>query len=305
MFHGRGGTVGRGGGSPVYRALEALPPNTVQGAIKITEQGEVISQKLGLAPVARRSLEVLVSGTLAASRQDWRDGVDEPTVRRFRQVMDRLAETALPAYRGRVHEDDAVYRMLLGCTPLKELAHVHYGSRPAYRDKGAGTMKGIRAIPWIFGWTQIRLMLPSWLGVGSALQAEREREDGLQTMRAMAAQWPFFDDLIGKIEMVCAKADLEVARLYIDALGGDADLFGELRQEYERTVAAVLAIRDQPWLLGDNRVLQTSIRLRNPYVDALSLLQLAQLRRDEEAPQRATILGTTMNGVAQGMRNTG
>ena len=304
LFHGRGGTVGRGGGSPVYRGLVSLPPGSVQGRIRITEQGEIISQKFGLDELADRSLEVLLAGTLMASQQDWREGVPTPTQDAWVAVMDRMSHTALGVFRGAVHDDDAVYAMFLQCTPVRELAHVHFGSRPAYRERGAGTMAGIRAIPWVFGWTQIRLMLPGWLGVGAALHAEIDA-GGLETLQQMARGWPFFDDLLAKIEMVAAKADPAIAALYIETFGGDAALFSQLCAELERTVASVQAIRGTPALLADNPVLSASIALRNPYVDALNLLQISLLRRKRAGESVDAALGTTLNGVAQGLRNTG
>lgn len=304
LFHGRGGTVGRGGGSPVYRGIVALPPGTVDARIKITEQGEIISQKFGLPELAERSLEVMLSGTLMASRSDWRESVDPDTVALWRERMDALAATALPVFRSRVHEQSDVYRMFIQCTPVRELAHVHFGSRPAYREKGAGTMAGIRAIPWIFGWTQIRLMLPGWLGVGTALH-QSIAEGHLETLRAMARRWPFFDDLLAKVEMVLAKSDPEVASLYVRSLGGDEVLLGELLAEHQRTVDAVLAIRERPHLLHDNAMLRGSIELRNPYVDVLSLLQVSLLMRKRAGESVDQALGTTLNGVAQGLRNTG
>ena len=165
-------------------------------------------------------------------------------------------------------------------------------------------MAGIRAIPWIFGWTQIRLMLPGWLGVGTALQSEIDAGN-LGELQQMAREWPFFDDLLGKIEMVCAKADLDIARLYIDALGGDVGLFEELAAEFKRTVDATLAIRGKDTLLSDNSVLRGSIALRNPYVDVLSLLQVSLLTRKRAGEDVGLALATTLNGVAQGLRNTG
>ncbi|MCA9551568.1 MAG: phosphoenolpyruvate carboxylase [Myxococcales bacterium] len=312
LFHGRGGTVGRGGGSPVARALSALPPGTVDGRIKITEQGEVISQKFGIADIAERTLEVMLTGTLLATFEDWRRGRDPAEVARFREVMDELSAAALPVYRGLVHEQDALFHMFLDATPVRELAHVHFGSRPAYRERGAGTMAGIRAIPWSFGWTQIRLMLPAWLGVGTALQGVIAQPEGLATLQAMARHWPFFDDLIGKVEMVLAKSDLELARLYLAHLGADPALVASLAEEHQRTLAAVLAIRQQPHLLAGNPTLRAAIDLRNPYVDPLSLLQaslLSRKRRGEvpegDAAALDAALGTTLNGVAQGLRNTG
>ncbi len=308
LFHGRGGTVGRGGGSPVYRALAALPPGSLRGAIKTTEQGEVISQKFGLRPIAERSLEVLVSGTLMAGFGDWRKEVPADEVEAYRETMGRLSELALPVFRGMVHDDPALFGLFSGCTPVAELARVHFGSRPAYRARGAGTMAGIRAIPWVFGWTQIRLLLPGWLGVGTALSTVAAEPGGLDRLRAMSRRWPFFDDLLAKVEMVCAKADLEVAALYVEQLGGDPALLARLRAEFERTVEAVVAIRERPHLLATQPSLQTAIGLRNPYVDVLSLLQVGLLKRRHEGEEGGALdeaLGTCLNGIAQGLRNTG
>lgn len=317
LFHGRGGTVGRGGGSPVYRALTALPPGSLQGRIKITEQGETISQKFGLMPIARHSLSVMVAGTLAASSADWKRDVSPEVIPAFVETMDRLAAAALPAFREPVHQGTALFGLFRDCTPVQELAHVHFGSRPAYRASGSGTMRGIRAIPWVFGWTQMRLMLPAWLGVGTALAAEIERPEGLARLQHMAKVWPFFDDLLSKVEMVCAKADLGIARLYVRELGGDEALLDGLVAEFARTVDALRAIRGKPHLMNDSGWLQVAIGLRNPYLDPLSLLQVSLLRRrralDAEASalteaERVLLgeaLGTTLNGVAQGLRNTG
>jgi phosphoenolpyruvate carboxylase len=195
---------------------------------------------------------------------------------------------------------------------VRELANVHFGSRPAYRERGAGKMSGIRAIPWVFGWMQTRLMLPAWLGAGTALTTVLDEPDGLETLRRMAEVWPFFDDLLGKIEMVCAKADMDIARLYVARLGGDLALLDELTAEFERTVRAVLAIRGSEHLLSGNAQLQTALALRDPYVDPLSLLQVSLLEQKRTSPEgtrdRALIdeaLGATLNGIAQGLRNTG
>lgn len=313
LFHGRGGTVGRGGGSPVFRALMALPPGSVGGRIKITEQGEVISQKFGLLPVASRSFEVMLSGTLLASLADWRVDLKPFEEQRFRDVMDELSDAALPVYRNLVYEDERLFSLFLTATPVRELAHVHFGSRPAYREQGSGTMEGIRAIPWIFGWTQIRLNVPSWLGVGTALSAMIARPGGLDILRRMARVWCFFDDLLAKIEMICAKTDIKIARLYIERLQSKAlPLLGELEAEFDRTVEAILKIRDVPHLLSDQPMFQTTLSHRERYLDPLSLLQISFLGRKraigEEDPIRPLLdsaLGTTLNGIAQGLRNTG
>jgi phosphoenolpyruvate carboxylase len=311
LFHGRGGTVGRGGGSPVRRALLALPPETVGPRIKITEQGEVISQNFGLPAIAERSLELMVAGTLLHNFEDWRAALAPGEEARFREVMETLAAAALPAYRGLVHESAELFALFQRATPVRELAHVQFGSRPVYRESQE-SMAAIRAIPWVFGWTQIRLMLPGWLGVGAALESVAAAPGGLEVLRRMARAWPFFDDLLAKVEMVCAKGDLAVARLYVRELGGDLSLFARLEAEFDRTVRTVLAIRESKHLMTDNPVLQSAIGLRNPYVDPLSLLQVALLSRkrslrsdDPRVPLVNTALGTTLNGIAQGLRNTG
>jgi phosphoenolpyruvate carboxylase len=311
LFHGRGGSVGRGGGSPVARALAALPPDTVEGRVKITEQGEIISQQFGLAPIAERTLEVTVAGTLLQAFDDWRLAVDAGTPDRFGAVMEALSERSLRVYRGLVHEDPALFQLFLQATPVAELASARFGSRPAYRPGAGAGITGIRAIPWQFGWTQIRLMLPGWLGVGTALEEASATPEGLATLREMTRVWPFFDDLLAKIEMVCAKADLEVARAYVTRLGGDLALLERLEAEFARTVSALLRIRETDELLADTPVLRSAIALRNPYVDPLSLLQIALLERrraegtPEDDAQVGEALSATLSGLAQGLRNTG
>ena len=314
LFHGRGGSVGRGGGSPVARALTALPPGTVHGGIKITEQGEIVSQNFGLLSVAERSLELMLSGVMLHRFEDWRTGLEPGEEARFREVMDRLAAEALPRYRTLVYGNGDLFRLFLETTPVRELADVRFGSRPAYRAPGEETMEGIRAIPWVFGWTQTRLMLPGWLGVGTALEAVGREPGGLAVLRRMAHAWPFFDDLLAKVEMVCAKADLAIARMYVRELGGGGDLalFDHLEDEFRRTIAALLSIRESEYLMRDNPMLQTAIGLRNPYVDPLSLLQVTLLQRKRDAvtsgPATEPVsagLASTVNGIAQGLRNTG
>jgi phosphoenolpyruvate carboxylase len=292
-----------------------LPPGTVRGRIKVTEQGEVISQKYGLVPIAERSLEVLISGTLLHEFEDWREALEPGEEQRFRTTMDELAAIALPIYHKLVHEDEDLFRFFLTASPVKELAHVHFGSRPVYREQGKESMEGILAIPWSFGWTQNRLMLPAWLGVGTALTKVASEPDGLAVLRRMARLWPFFDDLVGNVEMVCAKADLEIARAYARELDPtQVGLLRGLEEEFKRTVSAVLRIRETDELLTGNQVLQAAIVLRNPYVDPLSLLQIALLKRKRagrdaaDSPELERLneaLGTTLNGVAQGLRNTG
>ncbi|MFL5581307.1 MAG: phosphoenolpyruvate carboxylase [Gemmatimonadaceae bacterium] len=311
LFHGRGGSVGRGGGSPVDRALAALPPGTVRGRVKITEQGEIISQQFGLLPVAERTMEVTLAGALRHGFLDWREGLDRAEVRHFREAMDAMAERSLGVYRALVHESDELFALFRTATPVEELAGARFGSRPAYRPGAKAGIEGIRAIPWVFGWTQIRLVVPGWLGAGTALGELAETPEGLGLLRRMAQAWPFFDDLLAKIEMVCAKTDLAIARAYVESLGADAELLERLEEEYGRAVWAVLRVRGHEHLLDDVPVLQAAIALRNPYVDPLSLLQIALLRRkrrgvpEGEKAQVDEALSTTLSGIAQGLRNTG
>ena len=309
LFHGRGGSVGRGGGSPVYRALSALPPGAPHGQIKITEQGEIISQQFGLLPIAERTLEVMLGGMLLHEFSDWRRGRSQSEIERFCATMDALSARSLEVYRSIVHETGDLFALFQAVTPIEELADARFGSRPAYRPGAKTGVSGIRAIPWQFGWTQIRLMLPGWLGAGAALAEVAGTSEGLEQVREMTRVWPFFDDLLAKIESACAIADLEVARAYVARLGGDLKLFEQLEEEHARTVQWLLEIRQRDYLLGDSPVLQTAIGLRNPYVDPLSLLQVVLLarKRGPEGDDRRVrdALATTLSGIAQGLRSTG
>lgn len=313
LFHGRGGSVGRGGGSPVYRALAALPPNTTSGSVKITEQGEIISQQFGLLPLAERTFEVTLSGTLLHEFVDWRDSVSTEDVTLFHSLMDDLSNHALKVYRDVAHTGNDLFRMFLNVTPVAELADARFGSRPSYRPGADAGIDGIRAIPWGFGWTQIRLMLTGWLGVGSALSYQISKPGGLNLLHRMKQEWPFFDDMLAKIEMVCAKADLNIARAYVEKLDGNMKLFERLEKEFDLTVDCLKKIRQVDRLLDDNQVLQSAIALRNPYVDALSFLQITLLEekgvrssKDEGfSPEMTETLATTLSGIAQGLRNTG
>jgi len=316
LFHGRGGSVGRGGGSPVYRAIAALPPATGE-RIKITEQGEIISQQFGLLPLAERTLEVTLAGALLNEFTDWREQLSPSDVETFLGMMQTLSARSLAVYHDFVRAHDALFTMFRTVTPVDELADARFGSRPAYRPGAQAGIDGIRAIPWGFGWTQIRLMLTGWLGAGTALAEVAETPDGLATLQRMVKGWPFFDDLIGKIEMVCAKTDLRIARAYVTRLGGDVVLLDRLEEEFTRTLRCVQQIRGADTLLRDTPVLQAAIALRNPYVDALSLLQIELLQRKrglqhaDGAVDQASVarvsdaLATTLSGIAQGLRNTG
>jgi len=298
LFHGRGGSVGRGGGSPVHRALMALPPGPLQSGIKITEQGEIISQKFALPEIAERTLEVMFSGTLLGAMSE-HPGLEKAD----RAVLDRLSDVALKTYRRLVHEDPRMFEHFRRVTPVSALEHAHFGSRPAYRGGKAPTLAGVRAIPWVFGWTQNRSMVTSWLGAGAALDAIGKERGGLETLQKLAAECAFFEDLLGKIEMVLAKTDLEIARLYFDRLGGDPALFAELEREHDLLRSWITRIRGNDSLL-EGQLLAAQIELRNPYVDPLSLLQISLLGR-EGGSTRDAALAATISGIAQGMRNTG
>jgi phosphoenolpyruvate carboxylase len=211
--------------------------------------------------------------------------------------------------------------MFRSVTPVDALAKARFGSRPSYRPGATAGIDGIRAIPWVFGWTQMRLMLPGWLGAGTALGHYVGTAGGLDLLQRMARRWPFFDDLLSKIEMVCAKADMEIARLYVEQLAGDVKLFERLEAEYDAAVSAILQIRESDALMRDTPVIQSAITLRNPYVDPLSLIQVSLLRKrtaggavDDAARDSAStpaghtvdsVLSTTLSGIAQGLRNTG
>src|SRR5438105_6302853 len=205
----------------------------------------------------------------------------------------------------------ALFLIFSMATPIDEMANARFGSRPAYRPGARAGIEGIRAIPWGFGWTQIRLMLTGWLGVGTALGQEVSTRTGLRRLQRMAETWPFVDDMLGKVEMVCAKTDVGIAREYVRHLGGDLRLLEVLVDEYQRAVEALLLIRGHRQLLDDAPVLQSAIALRNPYVDPLSLLQISLLRRKRTGAGRneseaiSDALATTISGIAQGLRNTG
>jgi len=302
LFHGRGGTVGRGGG-PVHQAIAGQPPGSVDGRLRITEQGEVIQSKFGLAGIALRSLELTTTAVLEATLA--------PPARpaeRFRHAMDRLSDVALKRYRSVVREDPRFVRYFRQATPEPELGIMRIGSRPARRASANAGIESLRAIPWVFAWTQTRLLLPAWLGVEAALDAALSGDDAL-VVREMHRDWPFFRATMDLVEMVLAKADGEVAAVY-DALLVDEplrDLGATLRGHLALAIERVRELRGADRLLVEEPVLATSIARRNPYVDPLNFLQAELLRRarEREDPRVVEALRITINGVAAGMRNTG
>ncbi len=308
LFHGRGGSVGRGGG-PSYEAILAQPPGTVGGQIRLTEQGEVIAAKYGHPTVGRRNLEVLVAATLAASLPHQGDAAGEPA---FLEAMDTLSNEACQAYRDLVYGTEGFEQFFWESTPIAEIAQLNIGSRPASRKAGQA-ITDLRAIPWVFSWSQCRVMLPGWYGVGSAVRAfRRERgEEGLALLKEMYARWPYFRSLISMMDMVLAKVDLAIASRYAD-LVGDPDLkeriFGRIKEECEASILALKAITGQEALLEDNPALKRSIQHRFPYMDPINHLQVELLRRyragdADDRIQRGILL--SINGIAAGLRNSG
>ncbi|MEX2272581.1 MAG: phosphoenolpyruvate carboxylase [Vicinamibacterales bacterium] len=300
LFHGRGGSVGRGGG-PTHLALMSQPPGSIDGTLRVTEQGEMIQTLFGLPDIAQRTMEVYTTGTLEA----WLTPAP-PAPAQWRDRMDRLADAARVAYRNTVHEHPQFIEYFHAATPEAELTEMNIGSRPARRTGGA-SLANLRAIPWQFAWTQTRLMLGAWLGVERALSeaiARGERDD----LRRMHREWPYFRSALDLIEMVLAKADARIAAEYDRRLvPPHLQLGAELRERLDLAIRMVLDVTGHTELLENDPVIRRSIDVRNPYVDPINLVQIELLhrvraRRDDRARDALLV---TINGVAAGMRNTG
>lgn len=311
FFHGRGGALGRGGG-PVEQSILAQPTEALRGHVKITEQGEVISQRYGHPGIAERSLESSAAAVLVgATREDTEEWAERHP--RWFALMDRASEISFRAYRKLVFEHPAFLEYFHRATPIDEIGKMNIGSRPSRRSQSA-RIEDLRAIPWVFSWTQSRHLLPAWYGFGSAIEAiMREDPRALEDLRRMYEVWPFFRTLVDNLQMALAKADMLVAREYAQLAGeaGEA-VFPLIEEEYARTERAVLDITGYRQLLDNKPVIRESISLRNPYVDPLSFFQvrlLADLRRDNLSPEeREAELADalqTINGIAAGLRNTG
>jgi phosphoenolpyruvate carboxylase len=307
LFHGRGGSVGRGGG-PTYQAVLAQPSGAVQGQIRVTEQGEVIAAKYGNPDVGRRNLETLVAATLEATLLPERG--DAPRAE-FIEAMDGLSARAFAAYRGLVYETPDFERYFWESTVISEIAELNIGSRPASRKKST-RIEDLRAIPWVFSWAQCRLMLPGWFGFGSAVEGWLERNrGGLATLQQMYRQWPFFATLLSNMDMVLAKTDLAIASRYAE-LVSDVELreriFPRIRDEHAATVRHLLAITGSDRLLRSNPLLARSIRNRFPYLDPLNHIQvelLARYRAGDQDERTKRGIHLTINGIAAGLRNSG
>jgi len=315
MFHGRGGTVGRGGG-PSYQAILAQPPGTVRGQIRLTEQGEVIGSKYANPEIGRRNLETLVAATLEATLLQ----ATKPASKSFLAAAAELSAHSMAAYRRLVYETPGFADFFFSATPLREITELNIGSRPASR-KATQAIEDLRAIPWSFSWGQCRLTLPGWYGFGAAVQAFIHGADGTHSsalakertalLQKMQRQWPFFQTLLSNMDMVMAKSDLALAARYAE-LVGDARLrrkiFGAIEQEWHSTADALRLITGEKQRLAHNPSLRRSIDHRFPYIDPLHHLQVELVRRyragqSDERVQRG--IHISINGIAAGLRNTG
>jgi phosphoenolpyruvate carboxylase len=309
LFHGRGGSAGRGGG-PSYQAIMAQPPHTLQGRIRITEQGEVISFKYSMRGLARRNLDTVLAAVLEASADETPDKPEPLWI----EVMEELSAKAREAYVSLVYEDPDFLAFFSEASPVGELSLLNMGSRPARRVQNHA-VDSLRAIPWVFAWTQNRFLLPSWYGAGTALGGYASTDQGLALLREMYVGWPFFHTLVDFMQMTLAKSDLRIAEHYTSLVSDPATrsrLWTRIAEEHAVCVRTILLITENENLLDDSPVLQRSIRLRNPYVDPLSYVQVALLRRlralPESSRERAGVLNTlllSISGVSSGMLNTG
>jgi phosphoenolpyruvate carboxylase len=323
IFHGRGGSVGRGGG-PAYAAILAQPPNTINGRIKITEQGEVLASKYSLPDLALYHLESVSTAVIQSSLLG--SGFDD--IQPWNRIMEKLSQRSRAAYRSLVYEEPDFLDFFMSVTPLPEISQLQISSRPARRKKGKKDLSSLRAIPWVFSWTQSRFLLPAWYGVGTALQEffEEDPEENLELMQYFYSKWPFFRMVISKVEMTLSKVDLQMANHYVHELGDPADhprferILDRITEEFNLTKKLVLQITGNEALLDGDRPLQRSVQLRNGTIIPLGFLQVSLLKRlrqytretqasvvhfrySKEELLRGALL--TINGIAAGMRNTG
>jgi phosphoenolpyruvate carboxylase len=308
IFHGRGGAVGRGGGSS-FAAIRAQPQGTVRGRIRITEQGEIIAAKYGTQESAATNLESIAAATALASLE--KASLSGAIAQRFAAAMEQLSQQAFRAYRHLVYETQGFPTFFRQMTPLVEISELKIGSRPASRTNSQ-RIEDLRAIPWVFSWAQARVMLPGWYGFGAAAAEVRGAgPDGIERLRRLYAASPFFRSTVANLEMVLAKSSLAVARRYADLVEDQdlaASVFGRIRAEWNAAYDAVLAITGQSTLLEANPALLQSIRRRLPYIDPLNFLQVELLRRRRAGEVNEDIhrgIHMSINGIAAGLRNSG
>ncbi|MBI3169461.1 MAG: phosphoenolpyruvate carboxylase, partial [Chloroflexi bacterium] len=306
IFHGRGGTIARGGG-PANNAIRAQPAGSIQGRFRVTEQGEIIASRYANPGLAHRHLEQIASAVILASMPQ----KEEYVPAHWRGTMEKISQAGLRAYHSLVYETPSFIEFWESATPLDEIKRLQIGSRPASRAK-AGAVNQIRAIPWVFSWMQSRFNLPSWYSLGSGLEAA----DDLPLLQEMYDGWLFFRTLLNNSEISLLKADMDISALYVSLVPDKKladEIFGTIRSEYDRTRDMVLKISRHASLLELEPVTQQAVQLRNPYVDPLNYIQVETLRRlrslddqdGEEAKSLREVMALTINGIAAGLRNTG
>lgn len=311
LFHGRGGTIARGGG-PANEAILAQPAESIDGRIRITEQGEVISERYSQAPIARRHLEQVVNAVLLSGAPGRADAVDG----KWRAAMDELANTSFHAYRHLVYDTPELLQYWNQATPIQEIGQLRIGSRPTRRSPNRAFFRSLRAIPWVFSWMQSRYVLPGWYGLGTALEQFVTDEAHLTLLSDMYRDWPFFQTAIDNAQVSLGKADMGIARHYANLVEDERVremIYGAISAEFKRTLRWILRITGQNELLGNAPTLRRAIRLRNPYVDPLNFIQIDLLRRlralddmeSEEAQALLRAVFITINGIAAGLKNTG